>query len=152
MIGAGTTARAAACRASWRFWRSLASACSATALTSGLGSLRSESESARNQLAVAAIHFNRKEYEEALDAYERAFSDKLTTTDRADIYRKMGEAYFRLGNYDEARTTLDTMATLPAGKVRAAVERIALEQQAEGEVNRIRSHIELSPNSSCSAM
>ena len=51
---------------------------------------------------------------------------------RVDLYLVGVRSFAAMGHYDDARMTLDAMAALPDGKVRAAVERIALEQEAEG--------------------
>jgi len=41
-------------------------------------------------------------YRQAIVAYERALGARWAVAERADVYRKMGEAYFRLGNHEEA--------------------------------------------------
>jgi class 3 adenylate cyclase/tetratricopeptide (TPR) repeat protein len=42
-------------------------------------------------------------YQQAVAAYEQAFGEPMAPLERASVERKMGEAYFRLGNFDESR-------------------------------------------------
>jgi class 3 adenylate cyclase/tetratricopeptide (TPR) repeat protein len=46
-------------------------------------------------------------YERALEAYGRAFGDRWDTFDRAAVERKIGEARYRLGEFERAKRHLD---------------------------------------------
>jgi tetratricopeptide (TPR) repeat protein len=79
---------------------------------------------------LARTYYERGQYTDALRIGKMA--SRRPGANRVDIYLVGVRSFAALGSYDDARTTLDTMASLPDGKVRAAVERIALEQEAEG--------------------
>ncbi len=55
---------------------------------------------------IAADHEALAHYEEAIDAYGRAFGDKWDPLDRAVLERKMGEALHRRGDHAQARDYL----------------------------------------------
>jgi len=64
-----------------------------------------ESESSRNQIAVAAIHFNKKNYEDALKAYQQFIDDNPDDPAAAGALLQMGDAYYRLQYYEDAIAT-----------------------------------------------
>jgi TolA-binding protein len=64
-----------------------------------------ESESSRNQIAVAAIHFNKKNYEGALKSYRSFLDDNPDDPAAAGALLQMGDAYYRLQYYEDAIST-----------------------------------------------
>jgi tetratricopeptide (TPR) repeat protein len=51
-------------------------------------------------------------YQQAIAAYEQAFGEPMPPAQRASVERKMAEAYFRLGSFNESRALLSSAVAL----------------------------------------
>jgi len=61
-----------------------------------------ESEDGRNYLVVAAIHFNKRDYEEALHGYQAFLAAHPDDPEAAGALLQSGDAYYRLQYYENA--------------------------------------------------
>src|SRR5207344_3218640 len=84
-----------------------------------------ENKSGHDYELLGDLHLRQKQYQQALDAFERALKMKPDLPDLPEVYRKAAEARMQLGELKEAKWLLDKAitareekkerSTLPAG-------------------------------------
>ncbi len=64
--------------------------------------LTSSPVAARDEIKTGYDAYRKKEYAEAIEAYERSLTERLTARDRSRLHMGIGAAAYRLGNYERA--------------------------------------------------
>jgi tetratricopeptide (TPR) repeat protein len=85
---------------------------------------------------LARIHFERGDYTESLRFTKVAA--RRRGANFAEIYTIAARGFTELGQYDDARITLDTMSRLPGQEAAVAIERASVEREASGPDAAVR--------------
>lgn len=79
---------------------------------------------------LARSYFDNGQYTESLRIGKMAA--RRPGANRVEIYAVGARSFVELGKYDDARSTLETMAQLPNGKTRSVVELVVVERADKG--------------------